>query len=83
MPRYLATRLLSAVPVMVVVSLLAFALQALAPGDPARILVEASGLNPAPPEAVAAKRVELGLDRPMPERYLLWLTHALRGDFGR
>jgi peptide/nickel transport system permease protein len=83
MPRYLATRLLSAVPVMVVVSLLAFALQALAPGDPARILVEASGLNPAPPEAVAAKRAELGLDRPMPERYLLWLTHALRGDFGR
>jgi len=83
MPRYLATRLLSAVPVMVVVSLLAFALQALAPGDPARILVEASGLNPAPLEAVAAKRAELGLDRPMPERYLLWLTHALRGDFGR
>jgi peptide/nickel transport system permease protein len=83
MPRYLATRLLSAVPVMVVVSLLAFALQALAPGDPARILVEASGLSPAPPEAVAAKRAELGLDRPVPERYLLWLTHALRGDFGR
>ncbi len=83
MPRYLTTRLLSAVPAMLVVSLLAFALQALAPGDPARILVEASGLNPAPPEAVAAKRAELGLDRPVPERYLLWLTHALRGDFGR
>lgn len=83
MPRYLATRLLAAVPVMLVISLLAFGLQDLAPGDPARILVEASGLNPAPPEAVAAKRAELGLDRPLPERYLLWLAHALRGDFGR
>lgn len=83
MPHYLATRLLAAVPVMLVISLLAFGLQDLAPGDPARILVEASGLNPAPPEAVAAKRAELGLDRPLPERYLLWLAHALRGDFGR
>lgn len=83
MPRYLATRLLSSVPVMLVTSLLAFALQSLAPGDPARLLVEASGLNPAPPEAVAAKRAELGLDRPLPQRYLLWLTNALRGDLGR
>jgi peptide/nickel transport system permease protein len=81
--RYFAVRLLSALPVLFVVSLLAFSLLALAPGDPARLLVEASGLNPAPPEAVAAKRAELRLDDPLPSRYLDWLGHALRGDLGR
>jgi peptide/nickel transport system permease protein len=68
--------------VLIVVSVLAFGLQALAPGDPARILLEASGVNPAPPEAVAAKRAELKLNEPLPVRYLDWLTHALRGDLG-
>jgi peptide/nickel transport system permease protein len=83
MSRYVSTRLLAAVPVLLVVSVLAFALQALAPGDPARLLLEASGLNPAPPEAVAAKRAELRLDDPLPVRYADWLTNALRGDLGR
>lgn len=83
MTRYLLTRLLSAVPVLLVVSVLAFALQALAPGDPARLLLEASGLNPAPPEAIAAKRAELRLDDPLHVRYLDWLAHAVRGDLGR
>jgi peptide/nickel transport system permease protein len=81
--RYLAGRLVAAIPVLFVVSVLAFGLQALAPGDPARLLLEASGLSPAPPEAVAAKRAELRLDDPLPVRYLEWLTHALRGDLGR
>jgi peptide/nickel transport system permease protein len=81
--RYLAARLLAAVPVLLVVSVLAFTLQALAPGDPARLLLEASGLNPAPPEAVAAKRAELRLDDPLPVRYLDWLRRALTGDLGR
>jgi peptide/nickel transport system permease protein len=83
MRRYLATRVLAAVPVLLVVSVLAFALQAIAPGDPARLLLEASGLNPAPPEAIAAKREELGLNDPLPVRYLNWLGNALTGDFGR
>jgi peptide/nickel transport system permease protein len=83
MSRYVTTRLLSAIPVLLVVSVLAFSLQALAPGDPARMLLEASGLNPAPPEAVAAKRAELRLDDPLPVRYLDWLGNALRGDLGR
>lgn len=83
MRRYLLTRLLAIVPVLLVVSVLAFGLQALAPGDPARLLLEASGLNPAPAEAVAAKREELGLNDPLPVRYAGWLLGALQGDFGR
>lgn len=79
---YLVRRLLSGVVVLIVVSLLAFGLYALTPGDPARLLVEASGLSPAPPEAVAAKRHEMKLDDPLPVRYWDWLTKAVRGDFG-
>lgn len=83
MSRYVTGRLLAALPVLFVVSMLAFGLQALAPGDPARLLLEASGLNPVPPEALAAKRLELKLDDPLPLRYLDWLGGAVRGDFGR
>lgn len=76
-------RLLALLPVLAVISVLAFGLQALAPGDPARLLVEASGEIPAPPELIAAKREELGLDRPFLVRYVDWVGNALQGDFGR
>ena len=83
MPRYVIARLFAGIPVLLVISILAFGLEALTPGDPARLLLEASGLNPAPPEAVAAKREELKLNDPLPVRYLNWLSHAVRADFGR
>lgn len=77
------SRLLSVIPVLLVISFIAFGLQAMAPGDPARLLVEASGMTPAPDEAVAAKREELGLDRPLHVRYTEWLINAAQGDLGR
>jgi peptide/nickel transport system permease protein len=83
MGRYIIQRVLAAIPVLLVVSAVAFMLQAFSPGDPARLLVEASGLSPAPPEAVAAKRAELRLDDPVLVRYANWLGAALRADFGR
>lgn len=49
------------------------------PGDPATALLGTS----ATPEAIAAKRAELGVDRPLVVRYLEWLGGMLRGDFGR
>ncbi|MCS6880257.1 MAG: ABC transporter permease [Oscillochloridaceae bacterium] len=64
------------------VSLLAFGLMALAPGEPARLLLIAEGVTMPTPELVAAKRAELRLDDPLPARYLHWLSGALRGDFG-
>jgi peptide/nickel transport system permease protein len=79
----IVSRIISAIPVLLVISIIAFGLQALAPGDPARLLVEASGLTPAPEEAVAAKRDELGLDRPLHIRYSEWLINAVQGDLGR
>ncbi|MFH1058490.1 MAG: ABC transporter permease [Pseudomonadota bacterium] len=68
--------------VMLGVSVLTFALQLLAPGDPAEVLLRARSDNPAP-ERVAALRRELGLDQAWPRQYAAWLGRALRLDLGR
>jgi peptide/nickel transport system permease protein len=81
--RFLLDRLLGTLGLLWLVSILAFGLYALTPGDPARLLVEASGTQPAPEEQVRAKRQELGLDQPFVTRYLSWLGGAVQGDFGR
>jgi peptide/nickel transport system permease protein len=83
MIRYLAQRLLGALSVMFVVSVVAFGLYALTPGDPAVVLLEASGIHSPPREAIVAKRAELHLDDPLLVQYLNWIGGALHGDFGR
>jgi peptide/nickel transport system permease protein len=76
---YAFRRLLLAVPVLLGISVVVFLLMALVPGDPAHAI-----LGPyATPENVAHLRAELGLDRPLPERYLVWLNNLLHGDLGR
>jgi peptide/nickel transport system permease protein len=77
--RYLIRRLLLTVPVLFFVSLIVFSLIALIPGDPARIMLGEEVSKP----ALEALRKEMGLDRPLAIRYLIWLTHLLRGDLGR
>ena len=77
---YVASRLIRQfVPVVFIASILIFALAEFLPGDPAVIALGET----ATPEAVAAMRHEMGLDRPMPERYVRWLGSALTGDLGR
>jgi peptide/nickel transport system permease protein len=67
------------VPILLLVSVIAFSLIHLIPGDPARVI-----LGPeAPGETVVALRHELGLDRPLVVQYATWLGAVLRGDLGR
>jgi ABC-type dipeptide/oligopeptide/nickel transport system permease component len=77
--RLIAQRLLAAIPILLVVSALLFSVLRLLPVDPAAMSL--------PPTAtiaeIEAKRREMGLDRPLPEQYLIWLGAALHGDFGR
>jgi peptide/nickel transport system permease protein len=79
---YALGRLASLVPVLLGVSLLAFALANLAPGDPAEQALRQGGQEPTR-EQVQALRHRLGLDAPLPVRYARWLGGALRGDLGR
>jgi peptide/nickel transport system permease protein len=76
--RYVGFRLLQAVPVVFLVTLFAYLLLYLIPGDPATVLL---GPN-ATPEQLAATRERLGLNASFPERYIHWLGQLLHGDLG-
>ena len=79
MGRYLLRRLLIAVPSLLGISVVLFAILALAPGDPFGEL--ASNPN-VPPEVAAGLRAKFGLDDPIALRYLRWLSAMLHGDWG-
>jgi peptide/nickel transport system permease protein len=79
MTAWLARRLFSSAITLLVASVVVFAVMEILPGDPARMML---GMN-ATEDAIAALRVELGLDRSVPVRYLAWLGGMLTGDFGR
>ena len=75
---YAARRLILAVPLLLGMSMLVFALMRLVPGDPAVVVL---GYK-ATPEGVRALREAFHLDEPLPEQYLRWLAGLVRGDFG-
>ena len=76
---YVARRLLALIPVLLGLSLVVFLIMALVPGDPALAILGSY----ATPESLAALRAQMGLDRPLPVQYLVWLGNILHGDFGR
>ena len=79
MTKYLLRRLLIAVPSILGISIVLFTILALAPGDPFADLAT----NPnVPPEVQTALHAKFGLDDPIPERYVRWLSAMLQGDWG-
>lgn len=78
--RVVATRLGQALAAALGASVLVWALVPLAPGDPAVRVLLGRGVTDPEVEQVAAVRQELGLDRPLVEQYLTWLSRAVRGD---
>ena len=77
MTRYIVRRLVLMVPVAFLVTIIAFGLLRLAPGDP----VVAFAGEVRDPEILEATRHSLGLDQPLPVQYVAWLGHTLQGDF--
>jgi peptide/nickel transport system permease protein len=75
---YVLRRLGQAAVVMVGVSVIAFTLIHLVPGDPVRISLGTRY----DPQTAAYLRHEAGLDRPLVQQYVRWASHALRGDLG-
>ena len=76
--RYAAKKIAAMLLTMVIVSLLAFTAFSLISGDAAEIMLGTQ----ATPERLAALRAELGLDRPLPARYVSWLLGFFTGDLG-
>ena len=78
MSRLLAIKVLQAIPELLLVSVLAFLLMSLLPGDPAVVIAG----DQASPEAIEKVRRTLGLDRPFLEQIALWFGQLVRGNFG-
>lgn len=71
-------RLLFSIPILFAITLIAFSIIHLVPGDPARVMLGSRATE----EAVANLRGQLGLDRPVVSQYAIFLVNALRLDFG-
>jgi len=83
MVSFLIRRAATLVVTLLVVSVLAFLIPYAGKGDTARKILRARVNDPAlDPAQVEALTKELGLDRPLYQQYLDWLSHAVRGDFG-
>ncbi len=79
MGRYVIRRLLLAIPTLLLISFVLFAILSLAPGDP----LSQFAANPAvPPEVRDNIRRSLGLDQPWPVRYVKWVFALTHGDWG-
>lgn len=79
MLRYVLRRILFMIPVALIVSFLTFMMIHLIPGDPARILLG----EYATPQTVAALDQQLGLTKPLPVQFGLWLWLAVHGNLGQ
>ena len=80
MLRFLAGRLIGAMIVLLVMSLVIYLLIGLMPGDPIDLMFQADPTLT--PEDLAQLRAVYGLDQPLLSRYAAWLGNALQGDFG-
>ncbi|MGH2490470.1 MAG: ABC transporter permease [Candidatus Limnocylindria bacterium] len=79
MGKYILRRMLIAIPTLLLISFVIFAILSIAPGDP----MAQFAANPAvPPEVRENIKRSLGLDQPWPIRYVKWLTAAMTGDLG-
>ena len=77
--RLVFLRLLSLVPLLFIVSIVIFSISHVLPGDPSYLF-----LRPGAPESqLVTIRETLGLDKSLPEQYVIWLSGVLQGDLGR
>ncbi|ARD47073.1 ABC transporter permease [Sporosarcina sp. P33] len=75
---YILQRVLSLIPILLVVAVVVFFLIHLTPGDPAAIILGPEAL----PQDIEKLRTELGLDLPIVEQFFVWFTALLKGDLG-
>jgi peptide/nickel transport system permease protein len=82
MGRYILRRLLISVPVLFGITLVTYLIVSLAPGDPVSALVNPEQISELGPGWLEQQRAELGLDKPIPVRYALWMKEVAQGNLG-
>lgn len=82
MGQYLLRRLLLVVPLLIGITIITYTLISLAPGDPITALINPEELHLRSATELEALREDLGLNKPLPVRYALWLKEAAQGNLG-
>lgn len=78
MTAYVIRRLLGILPVLILVAIATFLLVHLVPGDPAMVMLGSD----ATPQQIHALRTQMGLDRSLPQQFVLWVRQVLGGNLG-
>lgn len=81
MKRYILRKTIYLCSVMIGVSMLIFLVSQWIPGDAAEMILAQSGMDSTPDEILRIQE-ELGINRPLTQRYLTWMTGVIKGDFG-
>ena len=81
--KYIGKKLLTLIPVLFGITVLAFVLGVSAPGDPVEAILNPDGTQIVSERDYAIVRERLGLDDPIPVQYVKWLKNAVSGEFGR
>ncbi|OHD82274.1 MAG: peptide ABC transporter permease [Spirochaetes bacterium RIFOXYC1_FULL_54_7] len=82
MVSYILRKFLHLIPMLFVISFLIYLGIELMPGDAVDFMISPDEMATVSAEALAQMRSTLGLDKPFPVRYFIWLGNLLRGDFG-
>lgn len=82
MGRYLLRRLLLGIPVLFGITMATYAIVSVAPGDPVTAMLDPEQMAALGPGWVEQQKAALGLNKPAPVRYLLWLREVVHGNLG-
>jgi peptide/nickel transport system permease protein len=82
MSPYIIRRLTLVIPLLLGITIINYAIYALAPGDPVSAMINPMEAHEWSAEDMQKARARLGLDKPIPVRYALWLKEAVRGNLG-
>src|SRR5690349_20657896 len=87
MGRYIVNRMLIAIPVLIGITVFNFLFNHVSPGDPIEMMIPRDPTNMAggaeyTDEWKASMRQRLGLDKPLPIQYILWLNELVHGNLG-
>jgi peptide/nickel transport system permease protein len=82
MGRYILRRLVISIPVLFGITLVTYLIVSLAPGDPVSAMIDPQQAAVLGPGWLDQQRAELGLDKPLPVRYGLWMKEVVQGNLG-
>lgn len=81
--KYIGKRLCTLLPILIGITILAFVLNCMAPGDPVETVLSRDGDTPPTQEQIDMVRDRLGLSDSKPVQYLKWLKNSITGEFGQ